>query len=200
MDDMDTRWFTNTLADRHLSQRRLAKLLGCDPASVNRLVHGKRALRFDEAEQLAVFLGVDINDVLSHSGIPLEQGNRHTRLVGYIDGAGEAHIDWGADNDTVPILPDLPPQTVALQYRTAMTAREPMDGWVIYVEPPPSEAAAIGRAMHRCALVCLDSGITVLGFLRRGYEAGRYNVINVMGPTLENVGVKWAAPVLLIRP
>lgn len=199
MQAIDTRWFTDTLAAKRLSQRGLGRLLDCNASSVNRLINGKRAMRFEEAERLAVFLGVPVTDVISHAGVSVDQGGRQTRLVGYIDGAGEAHVDWGAQGETVPALADLPATTVAIQYRTAMTPRESMDGWLIYVETP-ADGDTIDKAMHRFALVCLDSGMTVLGFLRRGYESGRYNVINFMGPTLDNVGVKWATPVLLVRP
>lgn len=198
MQAIDTRWFTNTLAAKRLSQRGLGRLLGCNASSVNRLINGKRRLRFDEAERLATFLGVDVSNVISHAGVCVESGGRHTRLVGYIDGAGEAHVDWSADGEPVPILPDLPTKTVAIQYRTAMTARDAMDGWMIYVEPPNEEPTE--RALHRFSLIKLDSGIMMLGFLRRGYEIGKYNVTNLLGPALENVGVAWATPVLLIRP
>lgn len=199
MQAIDTRWFTDTLAAKRLSQRGLGRLLGCNASSVNRLVNGKRPLRLEEAERLATFLGVDVSNVITHAGVSVDRGGRQTRLVGYIDGAGEAHVDWGASGETVPALPDLSDSAVAIQYRTALTPRESMDGWVIYVESPTS-SDTIDKAMNRFALVCLDTQITVLGFLRRGYEAGRYNVINFMGPTLENVNVAWATPVLLVRP
>lgn len=197
MDNMDTRWFTNTLADRHLSQRRLAKLLGCDPASVNRLVHGQRALRFDEAETLAPLLGVTVSEVIQRAGVELERTGATTHLVGYIDGAGEAHIDWRSRAAIVETLPELPRAAVAVQYRTAMTAMDPVDGWTVYVEPPTGK---VDHALGRLALVNLESDMTIVGFLRRGYQPGTYNVTNFMSPVLENVAVRWATPVLLLRP
>jgi transcriptional regulator with XRE-family HTH domain len=199
MHAMDTHWFHDTLAAKRLSQRGLARLLGCNAASVNRLVNGKRALRFDEAEKLAVFLGQNVAEILTRAGISVaDHGVMTTRLVGYIDGAGEAHIDWNANGEAVPGLPDLPASTVAVQYRTAMTAWESMDGWTVYVDPPTN--GHVLPAVNRLSLVTLDSGMTVIGFLRRGYKAGTYSVHNFGGANLDNVGVSWATPVLLLRP
>lgn len=198
MQELDTHWFHDTLAAKRLSQRGLAKLLDCNASSVNRLINGKRAMRFEEAERLAVFLGVPVSDVISRAGISVGQGGRRTRLVGYIDGSGEAHVEWAGDGQAVPILADLPAATVAIQYRTAMSDKESMDGWVVYVEPP--DDGRIDHALHRWALVSLESGMTMLGFLRRGYVPGKYNISNFTGPNMENVGLKWATPVLLVRP
>lgn len=198
MNAIDTQWFAETLAAKGLSQRGLGRLLDCNASSVNRLINGKRQLRFDEAERLATFLGVGVSEIISHAGVRVApEGVGKTRLVGYIDGAGEAHIDWDARDEFVQSLPGLPPSSVALQYRTAMTAWDSLDGWTVYVEPPNGR---VDHALNRLALVTLESGITVIAFLRRGYKLGKYNITNFLGPALENVDVDWAAPVLLIRP
>lgn len=198
MQQIDTNWFSSALSAKKMSQRGLAKLLGCNPASVNRLINGKRSLRFDEAERLAVFLGVAVSEVISRAGISgASPGVEKTRLVGYIDGAGEAHIDWDDGADFVPSFPGLPPSTVAVQYRTAMTAWESFDGWTIYVEPPDGRTE---HALNRLSLVTLNSGMTVVGFLRRGYKPGLYNVHNFGTGALDNISVQWATPVLLLRP
>lgn len=197
MGDVDTNWFTDTLSAKRLSQRGLARLLGCNASSVNRLIHGRRPLRFDEAERLAKFLGVGVSDVISRAGVRVASEGKKSRLVGFIDGSGEAHIDWNATGEFVPTLPDISDTAVAVQYRTAMTSRESMDGWTVYLEPPDEH---IDRAINRFSLVRLQTGIIVIGFLRRGYKHGSYNISNFMGPALDNVAVSWASPVLLLRP
>lgn len=198
MQAVDTHWFTDTLAAKRLSQRGLGRLLGCNASSVNRLINGKRALRFDEAERLATFLGVEVSEVISRAGVHVDsEGVGETRLVGYIDGAGEAHIDWNAREEFVQSLPGLTPATVAVQYRTAMTAWDSFDGWTVYVEPPDGR---VDHALNRLSLVTLESGITVIAFLRRGYKPGTYNVHNFGQATFDGVEVKWATPVLLLQP
>jgi len=199
MDDMDTHWFKQRLDDRQLSQRGLARLIGCDAASVNRLVHGQRPLRFDEAEKLAPLLGVPVHEVIQRAGVELggSTAGAMTHLVGYIDGAGEAHIDWRNREVAIDTLPDLPRSAVAVQYRTALTSLDAIDGWTLYVEPPTGK---VDHALGRLALVNLESQMTVVGFLRRGYQPGTYNVTNFIPPQLENISVRWATPVLLLRP
>ncbi|MDQ8050701.1 helix-turn-helix transcriptional regulator [Luteibacter sp.] len=201
MRETDTTWFTEALASKKLSQRGLAKLLGVDPSSVNRLVHGQRAMRLDEAEKLAPLLGVPTVEVIKRAGVKLAEppvGTTTTHLVGHIDGAGEAHIDWRSRIAIVETLPDLPRTAVAVQYRTAMTSLDAIDGWTVYVEPPVN--GRVDQALGRLALVTLESGITIVGFLRRGYTPGTYNVTNFVPPLLENVTVRWATAVLLLRP
>lgn len=199
MQAADTEWFRSIMEERRISQRGLAKLLGCNASSVNRLVNGKRPIRFDEAESLAVLLGTSVADVLSRAGIEMDEAQGvESRLVGYIDGAGEAYVDWGASGETVPSLPSLPRSAVAIQYRTTLSAWESLDGWVVYVEPP--EGRRIDDALNRLSLVTLESGMTLIGFLRRGYREGTYNVSNFGAANLESAVVKWATPVLLLRP
>jgi len=197
---MDTRWFKDKLDDRELSQRVLAKLLGVHPASVNRLMHGRRPMRFDEAEVVAPLLGVRVSELIERAEIDLAGAaaeDATTHLVGYIDGAGEAHIDWQDASISVPTLPDLPRSAVAIQWRTAMTQLDAIDGWAMYVERPNGQ---VEHALGRLSLVSLESDLLVAGFLRRGYLPGTYNVTGFFPPHLENVRVRWASPVLLLRP
>jgi len=66
---MNTGWFRTMLAQKRLSQRRLAKEMGLDPAAVSLMLHGKRKLQLTEAKQIATILGVQLNDVLLAAGI-----------------------------------------------------------------------------------------------------------------------------------
>lgn len=65
----NTRWFQNRIADVRLSQRRVAKHLGLDPAAVSLMIRGKRKMSAAEAAELARLLGVTVNDVMHHAGI-----------------------------------------------------------------------------------------------------------------------------------
>lgn len=66
---IDTRWFQNQLSDRGVSQRRLAKMLGLDPAAVSLMLHGRRKFTAREAVEIARVLGVGVDDVLAHAGL-----------------------------------------------------------------------------------------------------------------------------------
>lgn len=66
---VDTRWFQNTLADKRLSQRGLAKHLKLDPAAVSLMIRGKRKMSAAEAAEVARFLNVGVEEVLGRAGV-----------------------------------------------------------------------------------------------------------------------------------
>ncbi|CAB5144577.1 HTH_XRE domain containing protein [uncultured Caudovirales phage] len=65
---VDTRWFKNRIADRHMSQRKLAATVGMDPGALSLAFHGKRKLSADEVSELARILKVDAAEVLTRAG------------------------------------------------------------------------------------------------------------------------------------
>lgn len=67
----DRRWYTDRLAARNLSQRKLAKRLDLDPAQVSRIFNGHRPLRLDEVPVLARLLDVSVVDIIERAGVPL---------------------------------------------------------------------------------------------------------------------------------
>lgn len=197
MPDIDRRWFTATLSDRKISQRQLAKKLQCDPASVHRLLTGKRPMRLDEATNIAHLLGVPVTDVLEHAGLEIK-GERTVPLVGFVDGNGEALLDWNARGAAIPAPADLPPLAVAVQLRTASTALDAMDGWTLFTTIPNGVAP---DAMGRLSLVgVVDRGVQLLRFVRRGYTRGRFNLVYPGVGDLHDAELDWATPVLHIRP
>lgn len=96
--NIDTRWFQDRLSDRGVSQRKLARVLGLDPAAVSLMLHGRRKFTAREAVDIAGVLGVDVDEVLRHAG--LKRG-----VVagggGAATGAGGAEGDGGGDVESV---------------------------------------------------------------------------------------------------
>lgn len=154
-------------------------------------------MRFDEAKQLAQLLGVTVDDVLRHAGIPVGAGAL-VPIVGTVDGAGEAHVDWGQDLGRLPAPAEMPPNTVAVVFQTAATPLDPMDGWACFLAPPVDgvPVAAVGRL---CLARLAGSGTIVLRFLRRSYMPARFNLIGMGAPSFEGVSLEWATPVQHIR-
>ena len=66
---VDTRWFQGLLADKKISQRRLAKTIGMDPAAVSLMFHGKRKMSAAEAAAIGKVLSVDVQEVITRAGI-----------------------------------------------------------------------------------------------------------------------------------
>jgi transcriptional regulator with XRE-family HTH domain len=65
---IDTRWFQDRLADKRLSQRKLASMMNLDPAAVSLMFRGKRKMSAAEAAEIAKLIGVSPNEVLVRAG------------------------------------------------------------------------------------------------------------------------------------
>ena len=73
---IDTHWFQSQLADRRLSQRKLAHLMGLDPGAVSLMLNGKRRLSAAEAGEIARLLNVDVTEVLTRAGVTGQMGQK----------------------------------------------------------------------------------------------------------------------------
>lgn len=187
---IDAEWFNQRLADRQLSQRGLAKLMGLDPAAVNRMFQGKRRMTLEEAAQIAVLLNSTTTDVLTAAGVPLPSDNR-VKLVGYVGQGGRVTMEAEGLHDVVVAPPGLGPTAIALQARHGGIE----DGWLYFLA---DTHAAPDRAVGALALVAVKDNGLVLANVRRGYRAGTYNLAG-SGHDATNVGLAWASPVLWIK-
>ncbi len=200
MQRIDTQWFVDTLASRRMSQRGLARHLGCDPSSVHRLLTGKRPMRLDEAEQLAALLGKTVSEVLDHAGIPIDPA--HTAPVcGYLDGVLEAHLELDREDvERVAALAGAPRNTFAMRAMTAGSIMQSIDGWLFYVALPPEHDGVQSEAIGRLCLVRVRNGPRLVRWLRRGYRPGTWNLDTMLGSMeTRDADVAWASPILAVR-
>lgn len=198
MAEIDAVWFRDRLAEKKLSQRGLARLLGCDHASVHRLIRGKRPMRMQEAAQLAALLGVDVSEIITHAGVQVgPAGNRTVALMGWVDGEGEVHIADG-DRERIDAPPDLPEDAMAVRVKATDGPLIAFDGWIYFIAKPDEPTPDLAG---RYAVVEIENGVNLLRFVRRGYRPGTWNLMP-MGSSIgvENARLEWAAPVLWIRP
>lgn len=96
--NIDTRWFQTRLADKHVSQRQLAKRLGLDPAAVSLMLHGRRKFTAQEAVEIARVLGVGLEAVVAKAGLGRGVG-------GLLEGSGTegGSDEGGSDVLEVPV-------------------------------------------------------------------------------------------------
>lgn len=196
----DRAWFDRRLKDREVSQRQLAKHMGCDAASINRLWNGLRPLRTEEAAGLASVLNVSVSEIFSRAGVSMEDLKRPIPIVGHIDGTGHAHINWQSKAGPAPAMTNLPMDTVAARMQTAASTLDVFDGFTVYFAPPRAgspDAELIGRL---CVAKVEGADEPVLRSLRRGYKSGTWNLSALCSPAVTNVALEWATPVLLMRP
>ena len=101
-------------------------------------------------------------------------------------------------NERVPGLADAPANTYALRMQTAGTPLQFFDGWIYYVTlPMPAEIHP--DVIGRYCLVELESGTKLVRWVQRGYKSGTWNLSAPTSPSLANVTLTAATPVLGIR-
>lgn len=194
MATINTKWFRDRLAEKGLSQRALARKLGLDQSAISLTFSGRRRMQFKEAADIAHLIGLPVSDVLKNAGVPLDQGKQTVPIAAYYDTHGEVHCIGYDGERAVPPMP-MPAGSTAVQCRTAGSALEHMDGWLLFNGPhmPPDQ-----MPLDTFGAVKLKQGICVLGTVRRGYKKGRFNVIGPAG-TLQDVEVELFVPTLSIR-
>jgi transcriptional regulator with XRE-family HTH domain len=192
---IDTAWFTDRLAERRLSQRGLAKLMGIDPAAISLMFRGKRRMALEEAAQLAVLLDVSTTEVLERAGLPVH-GEARVPLIGYTTATFEVVQAGEGAHDMVEAPPGVPSDCVAIQGRTANTDRDQVDGWLYFVAGNRANPASCVGDM---AWIAVKNNGQKLCWLKKGYRRGTYNLVGHKGVLLENAELAWASPVLWIK-
>jgi transcriptional regulator with XRE-family HTH domain len=198
LEKINTAWFKDRLADKKISQRKLARLLDLDPAGVSYMLRGLRAMKLEEAAAIATLLGQPLDEVLRHAGVPPpKEGKYMIRVGGHIDATGVVHIGSSKGERLIVAPPGLPEDAIALRFQTSVSAAMMMNGWVVYSASP---GARKGEAGSLCVAQIIR-GPMVLGLLERGYGAGLWNVLPWVpgGVALEGVMLEHCAPVLWIK-
>lgn len=193
MSTINKPWFDQRLAEKHLSQRRLARLMKLDQSAISLTLSGKRRMKFEEAAGIARLIGYPVSEVLRNAGVPVEEGRQRVPVAGWLDGMGEIHCLPMDDAQRVLTPQPMPEGSVAVQCRTAASPLEYMDGWLLFREPPVQPPP-----LGQFAVVQIAGGIRTIGTLRRGYRKGR---LNLSGPccSITDAAVEWAAPITAIR-
>jgi hypothetical protein len=198
---INTAWFRERLADKKISQRKLAKLMELDPAAISYMLRGLRRMTIDEAIAIATIIGRPHEEVLMHAGVRHlpSAGKNMVRVVGWVDGQGLVHLGAVKGMKLVVAPPGLPEDAIALRYQTSISAAETMDGWIVYTT---AGHAVNGGAIGRLSIAQVaNKGPLVVGMVSRGYSAGTYNVLPWVpgGLVLEDVILESASPVLWVK-
>lgn len=217
-ENVDTAWFKKKLVERKLSQRAVGRALGIDFSSVSKLFTGERHHRGEEAKELALLLGEPLDAVLNALGVatagvmarPRERAARTIEVVGWIDENLRVHLGKGVLGPTDVPLPDAGMEAAssvqALRYQTAGTARDALDGAVVYFAAVTGRKAGIpAELVGKLCLVWKGGGMggkpeSLLAVLKRGYRAGRFNLYGLNGQIVdEDVAVERATPVVWMK-
>ena len=188
-------WFVQKLADKRLSQRQLAKMMGLDASAMSLMLRGKRKMDVKEAGDVARLLGVHVDEVLRHAGVTvLERGGPgRVPVTGWIDEEGMVRIGGVMGPSVVDTPPGLADGAAALRMQTA----DVRDGWLVFYRP--IEGVSL-EAVGRLCIVEPETGRQALRVVRRGYESGTWSLSAYGGVPRQESGVLVSAsPVLWIK-
>ena len=189
MASVDTQWFRGVLADRKLSQRKLAQAMDLDPAALSLMLRGLRHVRLEEAQKMAEVLKVSVSDILAAFGVKAlaPNGIPSVPLVGTVD---TEMIITPASGDYVVRPPDLQGDAVAL-FNIASR-------WLYYVQS--HEVSRVNDALNRYCMVQVKHAANArLSYIRQGLNGElMYQTDLRTVPVVAEI--EHAAPVLLIKP
>lgn len=144
---IDSAWFMARLADRRLSQRRLATLLHKHPSAVTMLFKGRRRMQLNDASIIAQALGTTLEQVIEAAGIDMPPGGGALMLVsGTIEApsskvvskpptpARRVHRPVNCSDDVLALCVQAP--------------ASPLHRWILYYASTQQfDPAAVGRLM-----------------------------------------------------
>jgi len=201
---INTRWFQDQIRAKDVTQETIAATLGLDKGAFSRLLNGKRRMQADEAAAISKALNLDIGDVLFNAGIAVSDlnlgGHDGVEIVGWVDGAGDAVLKALSASKRAPSLPGVASGGVrALRLQTAgQGPLDCLDGGLVYFAPRKAvENTEVGRL---CLIQVKGRKAPALRVLRKGYQAGAWNLYSLAGTmTDQDVVVESASPVVWIK-
>lgn len=195
MSTTNSHWFASKLADKRLSQRQLAKLMGLDASAMSLMLRGKRKMDVKEAGEIARFLGVHVDEVLRHAGVAVTQRLEAGRVpvAGWVNEDRDVFMGAGLIGPSVVDAPPGLDDGVALRMQTD----DAQDGWLLFYRP--IEGVSL-ETVGRLCVVTLEDGSSAVRIVRRGYEPGTWSLA-VYGAARrsESARLVSASPVLWMR-
>lgn len=195
MTGVNRRFFDSLLADKKLSLRALAGRMGMNHSQLSLTFSGARKLQLEEAAQLSNIFGIPLHTVVENAGIAVKNpGGGRVKVIGAVRGDGTVALHEAGTVERTSAPNDVPKGSVAVQFRTASTGLDWLDGAVMFCkEPDGIDPGYLGRV----CLCKLKDGPVAVAMVRRGYKE---NTVNLAGPfTQESAVLEWASPITWTR-
>jgi transcriptional regulator with XRE-family HTH domain len=191
-------------------QADLARLINKTPAVVTNLFNGVRKLDAQEASRIAVWLGVDVREVLGRTSTA-----QKVPIIGEVGAGGQVF-----PIDDVPLISrnveeaerdfincefvDAPPGEypeglVALRVTGNSQMPFMAPGTIVYYS-----MRFLGGAPDECigkmCVVQTSKGATMLKIVRRGLSHAHFDLVSYNMESVDDVELAWCARVLFIKP
>jgi len=195
MAEINQSWFKQRLQAQKMSQRKLASLIGIDPASMSYMLRGQRKMSMEEATQIAKHLMLSVTEVMRQAGIDVIDDISKVPIKGSLNDDRVVNFFPKGTYDYVIAPPDMCAKSFALQLRSPNNVQ---DGWLYFVS---GEEVDPIDSLDRFCYVALTDGRAIVAVIKRGYKRDRFNLITMQdGGILENQTVasvnqvKWIMP------
>lgn len=172
-------------------------------ATYNANENGNATFSFKKAKEYAKAFRVRPEWLYDGAGPMTDaaQDEPMVRVIGTVGAASDgvvvmetAHDRW----DFVPIAPGGTGKASALEVKGGSMPGLAEDGALLYFE---EQVTKPGKDMqNRVVIVETMDGRVLVKRLLRGSEKGRFDLESILGPTLEDVEIRWAAHITAIIP
>lgn len=185
---VNKRFFMDTMKDRSMSLREVARRIDVWPAALSRSLDGKRKMQIPEAVRLAKALNIPLSEVLRNADIQESQAiGRRCSIIGHLVDSGVVKPLPSGIIERTAVPEGLPDGVVAVQAHTADTPAAYSDGWIYFFSADTTNPAAL---INRFVLATTEDDVMFMGTLRRGYETGTYNLVGPTSNPVKSVRLK----------
>lgn len=167
----------------------LSLKVGTNRTLVKNLLETTSDVQLGTLRKLSSALNVPMSDLLAA---------RRVSVVGYIGAGGEIIFEDMGEEDTVLRPPGISGTLIALIVRGSSMLPKYKDGDIIYIQR--THEGLLPEYIGEDCAVRLVTGETYLKQLMKGSIEGRYTLLSLNAPPIEDVEVEWATLVRFVMP
>ena len=168
----------------------LSLTVGTNRSLVKDLLERSKDIQIGTLIRLAGALDTPLSDLLAAPRVP---------VVGYIGAGGEIIFeDLGGGGDPVLRPPGISGTLVALEVRGSSMLPKYRDGDIIYIQR--THDGCLPEYIGEDCAVRLATGETFIKQLIRGTVDGRFTLLSLNAPPMEDVEIEWATLVRFVMP
>jgi plasmid maintenance system antidote protein VapI len=98
---LNREWFLEKLKDKNKSLRGLARHFSIDPSAASRIFSHGRKMQIDEADKMAEFLEISVQEVLHHAGVTIDAGP--PKAMSIVEAKQGLAATFGVDESAITI-------------------------------------------------------------------------------------------------
>lgn len=163
--------------------------VGSNRTLVKDLMEKSKDIHIGTLVKLAGALDLPLADLLASPRVP---------IVGYIGAGGEIVFEDLGNEETVLRPPGISGTLVALMVQGSSMLPKYRDGDIIYIQR--THDGVLPEYIGEDCAVRLAGGETFIKQLIKGTRAGRFTLLSLNAPPIEDVEVEWATLVRFVMP